>query len=53
MTLILEITRYHLKTLSIETKMTELSRQKNIFHRQEISKKDALGYFTKEMMSIK
>ena len=33
--------------LSIETKMTELSRQKNIFHRQEISKKDAVGYFTK------
>ena len=27
--------------------MTELSRQKNIFHRQEISKKDAVGYFTK------
>ena len=33
--------------LSIETKMIELSRQKNTFHRQEISKKDAVGYFTK------
>jgi len=32
--------------LSIETKMTELSRQKNIFHRQEISKKEAVEYFT-------
>ena len=34
--------------LSIETKMTELSRQKNTFHRQEISKKEAVEYFSKK-----